>query len=164
MHNLKSVRNANRVLKSMEDYLCSFRYGQEKVYYLSKKGRDRVQSEKIRKKTPNVQHYLLRNQLFIALRHPVTWENEMKLIVDRKTLLISDAKFERKKITHFVEVDCAQAMQENQRKIERYKRFKELTGEKFHLLWITELESRKPRLQELSVGLTGKVYTLGEVM
>lgn len=163
IHNLKGDRNANRFLNDMEEYLASFRHGLEKVYYLNKAGRDRVNCDVIRKKTPQIQHFLIRNQLWIHLKRPHTWENEIKITAG-DTSIVCDSKFTAKgNIPVFVEVDVSQPMAQNQRKIEKYKRFKELVGEPFHLVWITELESRRPKLTELSSGLSGHVYTLKEI-
>lgn len=164
IHGLKGDRNANRFLKDMEEYLGSFRHGLEKVYYLNKDGRERVKSEVIRKKTPQIQHFLLRNQLWIYLKRPTTWENEVRITVNDVSI-VCDAKFEIKgNIPVFVEVDVSQPMAKNQRKIEKYKRFQELTGQTFHLIWVTELESRRVRLTELSKDIPGRVFTLKDII
>lgn len=147
----------------MEQYLGSFRHGLENVYYLNKNGRDRVQCDVIRKKTPNIQHFLLRNQAWIYLKRPRTWENEVKVIVGDASI-VCDAKFSAKGgIPVFVEIDVAQPMIKNQRKIEKYKKLQTLTDQPFHVVWVTELESRRPKLTELSAGLSGRVYTLKEI-
>lgn len=163
IHNLKGDRNANRFLNDMGEYLSSFRHGLEKVYYLNKSGRDRVNCEVIRKKTPQIQHYILRNQAWIHLGRPFDWENEVKIIVG-DTSIICDAKYTAKgKIPVFVEIDVSQAMAVNQRKIEKYRKFKELTGQKFFLIWITELDSRRVKLKELSEGLSAIVHSAKEI-
>ncbi|MFJ5624774.1 hypothetical protein ACIQD3_19050 [Peribacillus loiseleuriae] len=64
----------------------------------------------------------------------------------------------------FVEVDITQPMINNRKKIDRYKKIKEMTDQPFHVVWITEIESRKPKLTELSAGLTGRIYTLKEII
>lgn len=162
IHNLKGDRNANRVLKSMEEYLGSFRHGLENVYCLNKAGRDRVQCETIRKKTPNIEHFLLRNQLWIALRYPHTWENEVKLKVGDVSV-VSDAKFIKNGVPVFVEVDISQPMIKNRAKIEKYKKIKEMTNDPFHVVYVTQLEGRRAKLNEMLVGLSGKVYTMKEI-
>ena len=73
LHDLKGVRNANRILQGMSEYLGTFRHEKEKVYYLSQKGRDQIASFNIRKKTQNIEHFLLRNQLYIHLEKPKGW-------------------------------------------------------------------------------------------
>ena len=146
----------------MAEYLNVFKHGFENVYCLSKKGRERVQCDVIRKKTPNIQHFLLRNQLWIAMDCPHTWENEIKITVNDVSL-VCDAKFLLAKTDMVVEVDVSQPMSANKRKIDKYRRIKELTGNDFSLIWVTELESRKPKLQKLMEGFPGSVYSLKEI-
>jgi Replication-relaxation len=165
MHDLKSVRNANRVLKSMDEYLNSFRNDIEKVYYLSKKGREYIgaSASKARAKTQNVGHFLTRNQLYVHLNQPRTWQNEMKLKVG-DFYVMCDAKFEENGMPVFVEVDCQQHMIINKSKADKYRKLKELAGNfKFKLIWVTEIESRREKLRELSIGLPNEIYTLGEI-
>ncbi|MCU9614060.1 replication-relaxation family protein [Caldibacillus lycopersici] len=162
IHNLKGDRNANRILNDMERYLHSFRHGLEKVYYLSKDGRERVKCDIIRKKTPQVQHFLLRNQLWIHLKCPSTWKNEVRITAD-KVSIVCDATFICNKAPCFVEVDVSQPMIKNKSKIDRYRKIKELTGQNFHLIWLTELDSRKSKINELMDGLSGHVFTLNEI-
>ena len=163
IHALGGERNTNRFLASMEKYLCSFRNGMEKVYYLSKAGRDRIGCEVVRKKIPNVDHYLLRNQLYIQLGQPRTWDTEMKITV-KDVSVICDATFTMKGgIKVFIEADVSQPMIANKAKIEKYKKIMNMTGEEFHILWATQIESRKPKLSELMKGLKGRVYTLNEI-
>lgn len=147
----------------MVEYLGTFRHEIEKVYYLNKLGRERVKSEVVRKKTPQIQHFLLRNQLWIHLGTPRTWQNEVKIKLDDVSI-ICDAKYTAKGgIPVFIEVDCSQSQEVNRRKIEKYRKMQEKAAQPFHLLWITELESRKPALQELCKGIPGRVYTLREI-
>ncbi|MBT2603710.1 replication-relaxation family protein [Bacillus sp. ISL-53] len=162
MHDLKSVRNANRVLQSMSEYLGSFRNDIEKVYYLNKKGREYVGCNIARAKTQNVGHFLARNQLFVHLKQPRTWQNELKIKAGNLSL-VCDAKFEENGVPVFVEVDCQQHMIVNKSKVDKYRKIKEMTGFHFKLVWVTEIESRKDKLRELSFGLPGHVYTLGEI-
>lgn len=162
VHKLGGDRNANRVLNDMKEYLQSFRHGLENVYYLSKDGRERVKSNVIRRKTPNVQHYLLRNQLWIHLDCPHTWRNEVRIKAGDLTI-VCDAMFYKDKIPVFVEVDVSQPMVKNRNKIEKYRKIKEVTDQNFYLYWVTELDSRKAKLSELMKGLNGKVFTLNEI-
>jgi hypothetical protein len=148
----------------MSDYISTFRFGPENVYYLNKQGRDRVQCEKVRKKTANVKHYLIRNQFYIYKKYPATWENEIKLTVNNLSL-ICDAEYREfyngKRC--FVEVDISQPMAANKAKIDKYKRIQELTGSPFNLIWVTELESRRYKLTQLCEGLAGRVYTFNDI-
>jgi hypothetical protein len=162
IHDLKGDRNANRILNDMEDYVDRFRNELEYVYYLNKEGREMVGCNTVRKKTANIEHFILRNQLWIHLGKPFTWENEVKITAE-KTSVVCDAKFTKNGIPVFVEVDVSQSMTVNREKIKKYKKIKELTGENFHLVWITKLESRRKRLTELCEGLTGKIYTYNDI-
>lgn len=163
IHDLKGDRNANRFLMSMDEYLGSFRNGLEKVYYLNKAGRERIGSTIIRKKTPNIDHFLLRNQLWIHLNRPADWENEIKVQV-ADVSIVCDAKFTAPgNIPTFVEIDIHQPMANNQKKIEKYKRIKELTDQKFRVIYATATETRKPKLNVLLMGLAGRVYTSNEI-
>lgn len=163
IHDLKSPRNANRVLNSMSDYLSSFRLGLEKVYYLNKNGRELVNNKVVRKKTPHVEHYLTRNQLWIHLRKPVEWQNEVKLKAG-DFYIVCDAKTSQNGIPVFIEVDVSQSMQENKLKIEKYKQLMEITKQKFYVVWVTKIDSRRKRISELSQGLPGYIYTLEEII
>ncbi|MER2057222.1 MAG: replication-relaxation family protein [Niallia sp.] len=164
IHGLGGERNANRILWESRDFLSNFRNGLEKVYYLNKLGRMRVDCEIVRSKTMNIEHFLLRNQLWIHLKMPHTWTNEVKIIVG-DTSIVCDAKYlASDKTPVFVEVDVAQPMVKNIKKIHKYKRFKELTNQKFHVLWVTQLESRRSKLKEMSNGLSSAVYTANDIM
>jgi hypothetical protein len=164
IHNLKGDRNANRVLSGLSKYLGSFRHGMENVYYLNKAGREHVGCKVVRKKTPNIQHFLMRNQLWICMGMPHSWENEIKVTV-KDINIICDAKFLLQKTDILVEIDITQSMAKNRGKIDKYKRIKELTGNDFHLIWVTETESRRAALTNLMAAakLTGKVYSIKDL-
>ena len=163
IHNLGGDRNANRILNDMSEYLQSFRHGLEKVYYLSKSGRERVKCDVIRKKTPNIQHYLLRNQLWIYFNNPSSWKNEIKIKAGAITI-VCDAMFTKNNTQYFIEIDVSQPMIKNKHKIDKYKKIKELTGAKFTLIWLTEIRSRKQKIRELMRGINGEVFTLDEII
>lgn len=162
LHNLGGDRNANRVLNDMREYLHSFRHGMENVYYLSKEGRERVNSKVVRKKTSQIEHFLLRNQLWIYLKCPTTWKNEVKVKIGDHSI-ICDAMFYQGKTPVFIEVDVSQQMVKNKTKIDKYRQIKESIKQDFILVWITELESRRAKLNELMKGLKYRVYTLNEI-
>lgn len=163
LHNLKSDRNAQRILKNMSDYLGSFKDG-EYIYYLNKDGRERVNSTKVFKKTAQARHYLMRNSLYIAFGCPSTWKNEMKLEVPKKVKVIADALFIKDKQYNIVEVDHTQKMIKNKAKVERYRKLIELgvfeKNPKF--IWITTTELRRKQLLELCEGLDVQVFTAKE--
>ncbi|WP_352524872.1 replication-relaxation family protein [Heyndrickxia oleronia] len=163
IHNLKGDRNANRILFDMSEYLSSFRHEAQKVYYLNKAGRERIKCDVVRVKTPQIQHFLLRNELWIYLGKPSSWKNEMKIKV-KDISLVTDAMFHiNKRTMAFVEVDVSQSMKVNKMKMDKYQKIKEMTGNEFHVIWITELESRRIKLNELMKDMPGKVYTLKEI-
>lgn len=163
IHNLKGDRNANRILNSMSSYLSSFRLGLEKVYYLNKNGREYVGHSVIRKKTPNVEHFLTRNQLWIHMQKPKEWKNEVKIKAG-DTSIICDAQTYQGNIPVFIEVDISQSMQVNKQKIQKYRKLKELSKDPFYVVWVTKIDSRRKRISELSQGLPGYVYTLEEII
>lgn len=146
----------------MSEYLGSFRNDLEKVYYLNKKGREYVGCNVARAKTQNVGHFLTRNQLYMHLKQPRTWQNEIKIKAG-DLYVTCDAKFEDNGVPVFVEVDCQQQMIINKQKAEKYRKIKEMTGFNFQLVWVTEIESRQDKLRELSIGIPGRVYTLEEI-
>jgi len=162
LHDLKSERNANRFLNDMGEYLNKFRHGLEYVYHLNKAGADRIGAGKVRKRISNVDHFLLRNQLRIALHNPKTWENEIRVKIGSFSI-VCDAKFMMNNIPAFVEVDVTQPMAANKAKIEKYKKLKEISNLPFNLIWVTAVESRRDKLRELMAGMTGRVYTLKDI-
>jgi len=147
----------------MSDYLCSFKLGLEKVYYLNKNGRELVNCDVIRKKTPNIEHFLVRNQLWMHLRRPKEWQNEVKVKAGDISI-VCDAKTVQGEIPVFVEVDISQPMQVNKQKIEKYKKLQSMSKQPFYVVWVTKMNSRRKRLSELSKGLPGYIYTLEEII
>lgn len=162
LHDLKSDRNAYRVIKQLEPYLNHFIDDNRKVYYLSKKGREAISSTKIRKKTTTAKHYLMRNDLYIHLGKPKTWSNEVKMKYrsgHNEITIVADAYYRSNK-HHIIEIDHMQKMQKNQIKIEKYRRLIEKGVFKGmpELIWVTTTQYRKQALQELCDGLDCKVY------
>jgi hypothetical protein len=160
MHRLGSDRNARKVLQNMEEYISSFRDG-EKIYYLNQEGRDRVQCEKVRKKTIQARHYLMRNELFIKFGHPSSWKNEVRFGYEGTAIIIADAIFKKDGIYHVVEVDHTQKMSKNRTKIERYKKIREKGV--INLVWITTTEYRRKQLQKLCDGLEAQIFTFKDL-
>lgn len=166
LHDLKSDRNAQRILKQMDEYVCSFRDG-ENIYYLNAKGRERVESQKIRKKTSNVTHFIMRNYLFIAYNRPASWKNEIRIKSQGQTpkdnvTVVADAVFKRDNRWHLVEVDNTQTMMKNENKVARYRKLfeRKALGDHPKLIWITQTEYRKKRLREICNGLDCDVWTM----
>src|SRR5690625_4544330 len=114
IENLGGDRNAQRVLKRMEKdrTLLSVRH-EQKVYYLSSRGKERIGSNQGRLKRNKIKHTLMRNDLYIKLELPSTWKYEVPINVNGKTLLIADAMYTKGKNYYFVELDKEQAMRTN---------------------------------------------------
>ena len=159
IHRLGGDRNARRVIQNMSHYLCSFREG-ENIYYLNQEGRERVSSKKVRKKTLQARHFLMRNDVYIAYNQPATWKNEVRIKAGDDLVLIADAMFERSGRYYFVEVDHTQKMNQNRSKIEKYKKIKQ--NNDFTLIWITLTEYRRKQLISLCEGLDAQVHTIND--
>lgn len=147
----------------MEPYLNSFFDGQN-IYYLNKAGRELVGCEKIRKKTGNVHHYLMRNEVFLHYNCPTSWKNEIKMSLNRsgKKLLsiIADAHFTHLGQHFIVEIDNMQTMKKNRMKIDKYRRLVEhnVFGGIPKFIWVTSTAYRQRKLLELCEGLNCEVY------
>jgi hypothetical protein len=141
----------------MEPYLCNFRDG-EKIYYLNKEGRERVNCNIIRNKSVQVRHYLMRNELYIQSGQPSTWRNEIKFGIESVAMVVADAIFQRDGVHNVVEVDHLQKMSKNRAKIEKYRLLREVGP--FNLVWITTTEYRRKQLEKLCNGLDVKIFTI----
>lgn len=169
MHRLGGDRNAQKVLKSMEEYLYSFReesYGT--VYYLSKNGRQMIGSTKVVKRTLQVRHTLMRNDFYFHMGCPSNWRNEIK-VTDGHTTLVTDALFTKNNRHNFLEVDNTQSMSENAAKIKRYKDmfdrglFQKEFGYFPTLHLVTVSRGRIKRFAELCEGMPVKVYYIDDI-
>ncbi|WP_235822792.1 replication-relaxation family protein [Cytobacillus massiliigabonensis] len=156
IHKLGQDRNAQRVLSNMEEYLSHFLENRKKIYYLNAAGRELVQAEKKRTKNTQVNHYLMRNDLYIAKGKPSTWQNEVKITINDISL-IADAAFISNKLHHFIEIDFKQSMAKNIQKIKRYKKLSTYNPQ-FALIWVTTTPYRKKKLQQLCEGLKIQIY------
>jgi hypothetical protein len=154
----------------MAEYLCHFRDG-ENIYYLSSEGRDRIECDVVRKKTTHVQHFIMRNQLYIYMKCPSTWENEPKFgFKEDKSITINpDAYFinmEGRKC--FVEIDNIQKMSMNREKIKKYAKFIKSTiwGVQPMVVWVTNSENRQKKLiaECQSAEVPSKVYTINDII
>jgi hypothetical protein len=154
IHRLKGDRNARKVLQDMKEYVSSFKDG-ENIYYLNREGRERVGCKKIRKKTLQARHYLMRNELYIALNQPFTWENEMFI---ENIGIIADAMYINGGKHTFIEVDHLQKMSKNRLKIQKYRKLSN-----FDLIWITTTEHRRKRLEKLCEGISTRAFTIEEL-
>lgn len=163
MHDLGKPRNAHRILNEMEEFISSFTNDRKYVYYLNKDGRERVGATKIRKKTAMINHFLMRNDLYIALGRPSSWKNEVKITIpNTKISIVSDSIFISNKTHYFVEVDYKQTMSKNTVKIKRYQQLASFNSQ-FALIWITTTPYRKKKLQLLCEGLNVQVYLWDDI-
>lgn len=165
---LGTINNTNRVLRNLSDYLTSIRDGYQSIYYLNATGRDYVDCNKIRKKTNQIQHIIMRNQFWLHCKCPKDWQNEVKILgADKQVILVCDAKYTRNGFLNFLEVDNTQTMKENRAKIERYKSLMESFAKQFGyyptLIWVTTTEYRREQLQKACDGIKSKVYTVDDI-
>lgn len=166
---LKSIRNANRVMRDLSEYVSVIREGYQSIYYLNKKGREYVESDKVKKKGGRVQHSVMRNEFYQYYDCPADWKNEVK-VSDGHTTIIVDAMFTKLHTTHFLEVDNLQSMKENRAKIKRYKALYEIgaleqqLGHFPTIVWLTTTELRRMQLKESCEGLpVVQVYLFDEI-
>ena len=168
IHRLGQVRNANRILKGLSDYLSSFRNEYSTIYYLNAEGRDYVNTEKVRKKTQFVNHVIMRNYFYMYVGMPTNWKNEVK-ISDGKNTVIADAYYSLRGMTYFLEVDSCQKMSENRKKIEEYKGLyhngllSKHIGHFPMLIWVTTTDLRVKQISKLCEGLMFKVIKIDDI-
>ncbi|MED3574485.1 hypothetical protein [Cytobacillus praedii] len=181
IHDLKSYRNACRIVKQLGPYVNETYYMKEKVIYLNKHGRELIGSTKEDNKKHLMAHTFLRNEVFIYFKCPHDWKNEHLLEtilvpensfgiqfkhvnLGTKKKVISDASFKRNGYLHLIEVDNARKMIDNKKKIETYKEvlpaFKEQTP---ILYFFTTTEDRKRKLKEQLQGVRNQVFTFKDI-
>lgn len=168
-----NMKNTYRIMKQLEPYYNMFKDDGVNVYYLNKTGREIVGCEKVRKKLTTASHYIMRNDLYIYLGQPKTWQNEVRLKYvynkndpnSRKIIVVPDAHYQTHKAI-LVEVDYMQKMYKNKIKVEKYRRLieKGVFQKTPEILWVTTTEYRKKRLLELCDGLDAKVYLRGDLL
>jgi hypothetical protein len=164
INNLGSTRTTFRALEEVKEYVNKFREG-ENMYYLNAEGRKLIGSKKVMKKTTTAMHYIMRNDLYIALECPGNWRNEQKLSSKKHDItVIADAYFEINNVKHIVEVDHKQKMAANKLKIEKYKKMVELgvLSSDTQFFWITVTEYRRQQLIDLMQGLNANVFTISD--
>ena len=151
INNLCGDRNARRILFEMEkDNLIKSTMHERKIYYISNKGNDYIGKGNTRLNKTEIQHALMRNDLYIHLDMPKTWKKEAPLIVNDKVVLISDARFKRNDRYYFVEIDNKQSMRTNYDKIKKYSEVFKMIYREFgynpKLIWYTLSDVRKEKL------------------
>lgn len=166
LHNLGGRRNTNRILNDMNDLLSSFQL-EEKVYYLSAKGRKEIGSTTIRRRTLHTQHTLLRNEVYLRYR-PEYWRVEFPIKWADKAI-IPDAIFKRDGQFIFLEVDHTQAMAQNEKKIALYRELRETQiFQKKHahfptILYVTVSEYRQKNLRAFLNEIKAEILTFKEL-
>ncbi|WP_243299157.1 replication-relaxation family protein [Bacillus litorisediminis] len=180
IHRLGKRPNTLRVLKEMEPYLHKKPFHErngEHVYYLNSLGRDVIGSTKERKWSAEViEHYLMRNDFFIYLGCPQTFQIEREIVFKikeglsyREENIRCDALYKREGVYHFLEVDRTQSMSENKKKIERYKKASEVIKKKFTqvpvIVFYTASKMRKVNIEKQlqRVGLKYEVYSREDI-
>lgn len=158
IHDLKSDRNALKILNQMKEFFHVQVHKGLNVYYLSKKGRDTIGSDVEMKWTLQAEHHLLRNELYIYFNCPSDWRTEHEIVFTPKGLvqtekrIIADASFTNMGIIHLLEVDRTQSMSENKEKIDTYADLSPLLFDKFNhhpvIIFYTISELRKKKLEE----------------
>lgn len=126
-------------------------------------------SSKVIAKTSSYKHTLMRNDMYVHFKCPEAWQNEY--VIHAEGLhFIADSVFLQEGQMYFLEVDNQQKMMENKKKMENYKRFKDMelwqnkNGGTFPtLVFYTASQTRKAQLQELNPGLDLLVYTVGDL-
>ena len=157
IHDLKSYRNACRVIKQLSPYLHEMFHNKEKVVYLNKAGCDLIGSRKGVKKNNQIEHTLLANEAYLYFGCPIDWKREY--VIEEKTRvsglqlqlgglklaskkIVADAAFSRNGYLYFVEIDNTRMMIDNQKKVESYL---ETLKPSQKLYIFTKTESRKKK-------------------
>lgn len=171
IHDLKSDKNAYRILSEMEsEKLINSVRREQKIYYLTKKGRQYVGSSKDVPGKQVIEHILMRNQLYIRLGCPGTWRTERPIsLKDSGVRIVPDAMYNVKNLYYFIEVDRSQPMSENRKKIDQYTILKDAFlqqfGEEPILLFYVMTDNRKKAINAYAHGkIRCKIYTTEDVI
>ena len=172
LHQLGSDRNALKILVEMKEYLQVKTHEGRNVYYLSAKGREVIGVEDEIKWSLQVDHHLLRNDMYLFYQCPDDWRTEEKVsfkykngLTYKETSLVPDATFTAYNTYYFLEVDRTQSMAENKKKIKQYALLSPAIEAQYQtkpvLVFYTTTESRKSVLEKFckEVGLQHKVYS-----
>ncbi len=151
--NLGSNRNARKILFEMEkDKLIKSVRRDKKIYFVTNKGSDAIGRGNSRLNRSEIDHCLMRNDLYIKLGMPDDWKKESQIMLNGEVLLISDASFKKGNRYYFVEVDNKQSMRTNYDKIKKYSKLFKLVfrQHKYHptLIWYTLSDVRKNKLKK----------------
>lgn len=170
IHDLKSRSNVSKILNDVEmkQYISVFQEG-EKIYHLNSEGRKFVESDKVRKKSPQASHILMRNQVFIYYHCPESWKNEVTFNVEHSFKIKADAVFTHNGRKHILEVDRVQKMKVNEDKMKKYRDLAQLIYQKEKIpplfVWVTTTEAKRKKLLDLckKYGLAREVFIYSEL-
>ena len=181
IHDLKSYRNACFILKKIEPYVNTTFFNKEKVYYLNKDGRSLIGSTKEVKRNQNIEHTLLKNDVYLYLNCPIDWQSEAVLeyaveepnaygiiikgmSVLTKNKMVADAMYKRNGYTHIVEIDNTRHMQDNHKKIKSYVDcFKSLDTPRLEIFTTTIDRKRKFDKWLLDYKLRSEVFLYNQL-
>lgn len=164
IHDLKSYRNACRVVKQLSPYLHEVFHAKEKVVYLNKEGRDLIGSKKERKANTLIEHTLLANEAYLHFNCPLDWKREYVLEEKPKSSIkglhigglklaskkvIADAAFTRNDYLYLIEIDNTRKMIDNRKKIKTYL---EMLRPSHKLIIFTTTEDRKRKFEGMLKG------------
>ncbi|WP_335871985.1 replication-relaxation family protein [Bacillus sp. 2205SS5-2] len=188
IHDLKSYRNAARIISdTLSPFLNQTYYNKQKIFYLNKDGRELIGSNKEIKKSPIIEHTLLRNEVYLYCQCPRDWRVECRLESKQKNLnlkaiqvsglkpanslkVVADAVYAKNGYVYFIEVDNMQTMLENQKKVEKYAEIIPKIRDQFNnacpiLCVYTTTDTRKKKFAEMlqKKGIRHEVRTFGEI-
>lgn len=155
-------------MRELSPYLSKYREEYSTIYYLNAKGREYVNSDKVRKKGNRTNHTIMRNEFYLFSGCPAEWKNEIKLS-DGEFSVICDSWYKSEGYYNILEVDLSQTMRENRVKIEKYRglfkngAIEEKLGYFPCLTWVTTTELRRKQLQDACKDIPSVVYTFEEI-
>lgn len=152
VNDLGGDRNAHRILYRMEkDGIISSIRREQKIYYLSNRGKTRIGSSQGKLKKGLIDHTLMRNDLYIQLGMPNDWKKELPVSWGENRI-IPDVTFKKDGEYHFVEIDNKQSMANNIDKIKRYKDLSYVIFKEYAhhptIIWYSLSKMRKERIKE----------------
>lgn len=157
----------------MKKYLHVDNFKGMNVYHLNKEGRDWIGSTHEVKFSYQIEHYLLRNDLYIHYECPKSWEIEkktlFKVLGQPEKSIQPDARFQLDNVWHYVEIDRTQSMTENKKKIMEYGALSSVIHQSlgYHptIIFYTVKPSRKIKLKELckEAGVNCSVFTPDDI-
>ncbi|MDC3414247.1 replication-relaxation family protein [Terrihalobacillus insolitus] len=168
LHDTKSIRNTNFIMKGLKPYVNVIRL-KENAYYLNKKGVALVGAKKQFEYSDQINHKLMRNDAHIYF-NPTNWKIEQEIKV-RDVIVVPDAFFYSGSSYKFLEVDNTQKWHVNVTKMEQYKKlkdtgaFQQQYGHFPAIVWVVKFESRKEKLKKLAkeMDLVCDIYLHDEI-